>query len=104
MMRRSLARVVRMDRAEIAWRTRAAARALTDRVRTRIVAPRWNRDDLIRVLAPLPELTSAREALASRRWNDAHRALARHFIAAPRRFVIAPAAKRDLVARIRLEF
>src|SRR5205823_853911 len=103
-MRRNLARIVRMERAEIAWRTRAGARAFTDRVRTRIVAPRWKRDDLVRVLAPMPELTSAREALLSRRWTDAHGALARHFISAPQRFVISPSIRKDLVARVSAEF
>jgi len=104
MMRRNLARLARMDRAEIAWRTRAGARAGIDRVRTRLAPPRWNRGDLVRALAPLPELVPAREALSARQWDDAHRALAQHFSSAPQRFVVSPSSKHDLVSRIRVEF
>src|SRR5438105_4423348 len=104
MMPPSLARLARMDRAEIAWRATAAARTTIDRVRTRFVEPQWNREDLVHALAPLPELAPVRSALAAHTWDDAHRALARHFASAPQRFAIGPASRTAVVARIREEF
>ena len=104
MMPRSLARLARMDRSEIAWRAAAAARTAIDRVRTRLVEPRWNRESLVRAIAPAEDLDEVRRALAARAWDDAHRALARRFAAAPQRFAIAPSARASVVARIREEF
>jgi len=93
-----------MDAAEIAWRTRAAARIAIDRARARIKAPRWNRADLLRALAPADDLAGVRAALADRCWSDAHRELSRHFGGTPQRFVISPAVKEPLVGRIRSDF
>jgi hypothetical protein len=96
----ALARVARMGRAEIAWRTAAAARIAFDRTRAVIAAPKWDRRRLRSVLARTPELASVREALAYQRWDEAHRRLAAHFMQAPQRFVIAPSVRRTLVDRI----
>jgi heparinase II/III-like protein len=102
--RHHVARIARMDRAEIAWRGKTAARAMFDRVRVRFAPPQWNRDDLLRALAPSPALAVARGALADRRWDAAERELARHFARAPQRFVISPAIKTTLIQRLRAEF
>jgi hypothetical protein len=104
MMPRKLARIARMDGAEIVSRGTTAARTMRDRVRARLSRPRWNRDGLLSVLASSPELTAARSALAARRWDDAHAALSRHFAAASQRFVIAPASRQALVERLGAEF
>ena len=47
MIRRLLARLARMNGAEVAWRGAAAARTIVDRSRARFVRPGWNRDDLL---------------------------------------------------------
>ena len=104
MMPRSVARLARMDRAEVAWRGKAAARKAIDRVRGRFVEPRWNRDDLLAALESIPELAAARHALAARAWDDAHRALSDHFASAPQRFVVGPSARGSIAARVRSEF
>ena len=104
MIRRSLARLARMDGAEFAWRGSAAARILIDRARVRVAAPTWSRADLLPALAPLAELTAVRAELADHRWDDAQRELARHFAGAPRRFVLGPQSKPAMVARIHREF
>src|SRR5215831_16108505 len=59
-----ISRVVCMDRAELAWRTATALRALGDRVRTRVVEPRWNRRDLLPVLTRGAALGAVRDALS----------------------------------------
>ena len=99
-----LSRLARMDRAELTWRAAAAARIAADRLHVRVVAPAWDRGALVGLLAPSAALSEIREAVASARWPDAQRALAAHFTTAPQRFVISPAAKRDLADRIRAEF
>jgi heparinase II/III-like protein len=104
MIRRTLIRLARMDRAEIAWRGTAAARTWIDRARTRLAAPRYARTDLLAALAPGPGLHAVREALNAQRWDVAQRELATHFSAAPRRFAISPASKPALVNCIRREF
>jgi len=104
MMRRTVSRLARMDGAEIAWRGAAAARTIVDRARARIAASRWRRDDLRSVLAPLPDLAAAREALSAQRWDAAQRELTRHFAAAPQRFVIGAVNKTTVAGRIGAEF
>jgi len=99
-----LSRLARMDRAELSWRAAAAARIAADRVRVRVVSPAWDRAALVDILVPSAALSEVREAVAAARWQDAQRALAAHFTAAPQRFVINPAAKGDLANRIRSEF
>src|SRR6185295_8626518 len=103
-VRSRLSRLARMDRAELAWRAAAAARITADRLRTRIVAPTWDRGDLRGRLAPLPELSAVRDALADRRWDDAQHGLAAHFTTAPQRFVVGPRARAAIVDRIRAAF
>src|SRR5262245_3504148 len=99
-----LSRLARMDRAELTWRTAAAARIAIDRARARITPPQWDRRDLHGLLAPLPELSGVRDALAAERWTEAHRGLASHFAAAAERFVIAAATKSSFAERVRRDF
>ena len=93
-----------MDAGEVTWRGTTAARTLFDRTRTRLAAPRWSRTDLLRLLAPLDELTAVRAALKAQRWPDAQRELGRHFARAPRRFAIGPQSRPAMAERIRREF
>src|SRR5919198_1427136 len=103
MNRRWLARLARMDKRELAWRAGATARSLMDRAAAAIVKPRWNRGDLA------PRLSHATVPIASDlvragRFDEAHRALSRHFAEAPQRFVIAPPIRAALVERVAREF
>jgi len=104
MMGRSLTRIRAMDLTEILWRSRSAARTAVDRARVAAARPTWNRRDLAGRLASGPALSAARAALGRGRWLDAHNELARHFVAAPQRFVIAPGLKSSLADSIRREF
>ena len=88
MIRHSLARLARMDAAELRWRLKAHGRAAIDRAAAGLVTSTWKRERLAGVLAPLAHLAPVRSALDRRRWPDAHRELARHFTHAPQRFVI----------------
>ena len=99
-----LARLARMDAAELTWRATTVGRTLWDRARTGCASPRWSRTDLLPALAPLAELSEVRAALQRHRWDEAQRALARHIVQAPRRFTIGPQSRPALVARIRREF
>ena len=100
MIRRSVARLARMDAAEIAWRLKTGSRVVIDRAAMAFVRPRWNRAHLASALAPLPGLSSARAALAGHGWHDAHRELSRYFAHAPQQFVAGHATRRPLVERI----
>ena len=93
-----------MSAPEIAWRAAATTRIAVDRVAAGIVAPRWDRRALLRVLTFDTVLSRVRAALADERWLDAHSALTEYFVSAPQRFVIAPRLRAQLVDRIRAEF
>ena len=102
---RSLARLARMDKTELAWRSRAKARTLFDRTAAAVVRPRWNRRDLASRLSRSAEsLCKAAESLALQDFDEAHRALSRHFADAPQRFPIARAIRQALVERVVREF
>ena len=95
-----LARLARMDPAEIAWRIRAHGRIMVDRARASAWQPAWRRERLAGALASWPELDALRSALAARRWNDAQSELTRHFASTPSRFVIAAENRTAIVAAI----
>ena len=102
---RSLARLARMDKTELAWRSRAKARTLFDRTAAAVVRPRWNRRDLAsRLSRSAASLCKTAESLALQDFDEAHRALSRHFADAPQRFPIARAIRRALVERVVREF
>jgi hypothetical protein len=93
-----------MTPAELAWRGRAAARRAADRLRVAVRDPGWNRRALARRLDSAPRWRPTRDALARGRWSDAHEALTREVVGLPPRFVIAPALKDAVSARIRRVF
>ena len=104
MIERRLTRIAQMDRTEIAWRGAAAVRTAIDRIRTRAAGPQWSRGGLLTALDASPDLSPARRALAAHRWDDAQRELARCIARGRRRFVIAPAVRTELIARVRTKF
>jgi hypothetical protein len=104
MIPRTIARLARMDRRELRWRTRARAQTAIDRLRTRLQAPAWERTALAPALAPLPALAGVRADLAAGRWTEAHRRLSDHFASSPQRFLISAATRPELATRIRREF
>ena len=99
-MKTKLARLARMDRREIAWRSRAAARTAFDRARLSLVPSSWDRSDLAGAIASTPDLRAARRALAVRDWHAAHLAIVESVMDAPVRFPIAPAMRPWLAERI----
>jgi hypothetical protein len=104
MIRLPLARLARMDRAEINWRIRTTTRTMYQRVRSSLAAPAWDRRDLLSSLARTPELDTIRTALRDRRWDDAHALLSGRFATRPMRFVIAPCLQSTVRQRVRREF
>jgi hypothetical protein len=104
MTRRNLARLARMDAAEIGWRLKTAGRTMIDRAAAGLIRPRWRREQLVSALAPLPGLRSARAALVRHDWDHAHRELSRYFANAPQRFVAGQTTKGPLLADIRSTF
>ena len=104
MIRRTLAKLARMDAGELSWRGATAARTLVDRGRHRMIASRWARKDLLPRLVPSRELSTVAEHLSAQRWDAAHLALVRHFGRGPRRLPVGPHSKHALTARIHREF
>ena len=103
-LRRRLGKLARMDAAEIGSRSLTAGSAAVDRMRAMLKQPQWRTEDFVRVLARDPSLVEIRDAAAAGRWTDAHRLLSRRIAEAPQRFVIAPAARPDVVERITGDF
>jgi uncharacterized heparinase superfamily protein len=89
-----------MDRRELAWRSRAAARIAFDRAKMSLRPSCWDRADLAGAIASTPELRPLRRALAARDWNAAHLAIGESVVAAPVRFPIAPSMRLWLGERI----
>jgi hypothetical protein len=83
-----LKRLRSMDGAELRFRATAAIRSRVSRARTAIAPSTWRRESL--VLADLPSLAEAKQALRRRDWLAAHRALARHFTSRDPRFPLDP--------------
>jgi len=103
-MRRTLAKLARMDAHEISWRGTVAARTAFDRARLRVTGSGWSRTDLLPRLAASDELSRVRDALSTRSWDAAQAALTVHFAGAPRRFAINPHSRRPIVEHILREF
>jgi hypothetical protein len=95
-----LARIARMDAAEAAWRGRTAARNAAQRTAFALRQPQWNRAALASALAPDAALAAVRRALSARNWHAANRALQRHVIERSPRFVLRPADRASIAARI----
>ena len=102
---RWLERVGRMDRAEIVFRARAAARQKTELVTTAWRPSGWRREALAARLVPsVGPVGTALERLDARDWLGAHRALAEHFHRRVSRFLISPHALPELADAVRQQF
>jgi hypothetical protein len=101
---RTAARVLAMDRAELAWRTRAAARIAADRARAAVVSPEWHRGSIHRALASAREFHGMRRLAKAGDWPRLHVGLAAYFATTPPRFVIGPSLRDATIARIRSRF
>src|SRR5262249_8491775 len=100
-----LDRIARMDAPEIAWRGRTLARSIVERAAPAPREPRWDRTRLRPARARHREVAArGPAALREYRWLDAHRALSNHLAHGGSQFVIRPADRRDIVARIRRRF
>jgi hypothetical protein len=104
MTRRRLARLTRMDRAELWWRAGAGARIAFDRTRTAVRQPRWDRRQLQPLLTQGWELDEIHRALGRQQWAEAHRGLSRHFANSEHGFVLRHSHRDAIVARIRDDF
>ena len=63
-----LSRLRRMTFEEGRWRASALARTFGDRIRTRLMTPRWRREDLVGALAPDVVDAATRGAIARQDW------------------------------------
>jgi hypothetical protein len=104
MMGRRLARLLRMDRAELMWRGSAGARIAADRIWTTVHRPRWDRRQLQPLLSGCAALDDVHRALRKEQWRDAHRALSRHFVSSPPRFPLSHGCRSSLAACVRRLF
>jgi uncharacterized heparinase superfamily protein len=104
MIARTLARLVAMDAAELAWRVRTAGRQAIDRGHAALAAPVWKREVLPHILARTRELDGVRAAAVGGRWGDAHAELAGRLSTQPARFIIAPSLRRHIVNQVSREF
>src|SRR4051812_17847527 len=71
----SVARLRRLTREEVAWRTRTAARIQRDRVAVKLRASQWDRHSLLQVLGPEARRSVA-DAVERGDWPSAQRQLA----------------------------
>jgi hypothetical protein len=104
MMGRKLTRLGRMGRAELMWRASATARIAADRIRASVHRPCWDRRQLQPLLTECPALEEVHRALRTQQPDDAHRALARHFVCSPPRFPLSQSGSGPLAARVRRHF
>ncbi|PYR29295.1 MAG: hypothetical protein DMF98_00285 [Acidobacteria bacterium] len=104
MIRRTLARVAQMDRAELVWRAGAGARIARDRAVAAVRQPHWDRRQLRSRLAPDDGLDDVRRSLGQRQWLDAHCALSRYFVTAPQRFPLSQSRRRSIVEHVHARF
>jgi hypothetical protein len=102
---RWLQRVRRMDRDELLFRARTAARAKAEYIAGAWRPRRWRRQDLAGLLRPSAgPLAIAVERLGAGDWARAHRALAEHFHRRVSRFPLSPHALPEVAEAIRDRF
>ena len=99
-LRQRLARLRRPSSTELAWRARATARQVADRVTTAVRPPAWHRPALARALTPVGEIREICFLLDAGRIDDANRALASHVQRRPVRFVVHPSMRESVVRRV----
>jgi uncharacterized heparinase superfamily protein len=100
----TIRRAMGMDRAELAWRGRAALRIAAGRAGAAIRHPQWRRRDLSRAISGGPEFRNLRRLAEHGEWQRLHRELATAFATDPPRFVVAPALRAATAARISARF
>src|SRR5687767_9947670 len=85
-----LKRLGRMSPDEVVWRTRVVARTHGQRLAARMRTPRWERQDLRRVLQPEVLDAATRRAIDASDWDAAQRLIEDRIGSRPSRFVIDP--------------
>jgi hypothetical protein len=101
----SLARLLRADSAEFAFRGKQLARIALERVNVATGRERWNRDRLATILSgDSHKVVSARSKAAIGQWKDAHDLLREHFSERPPRFPLNPAERESVAQSIRERF
>jgi hypothetical protein len=102
---RILTRVTRMDREELMFRARVAARSEAARLASALTPRRWQRRRLAPRLQPMAgPLANAVERLEAGDWAAAHRSLTHYFHARESRFPLSPASLPAFTAEIRDKF
>ena len=96
----TVARLRRMTRDEVSWRTRQVGRAAAQRLGVRVRPPRWSRDDLAGVLAEGVLDGSAHAGDGQSRWEAAHAELARVIRARTSRFALDSASAATLGSQV----
>jgi hypothetical protein len=85
-------RLRQMTRDEVRWRLVTLLRSSALHAASRLRGPRWERGDILSVLAPAAR-DAVRSAAASHRWQDVHDELAARLGSRPSRFVLDPASR-----------
>jgi uncharacterized heparinase superfamily protein len=85
-----------MSREEIAWRTRAATRTVTDRMAGRLRLSRWGRAEICSVVTDDVADLPLRAAIAAGEWSTVHDSLVQRIRARASRFVLDPASAAGL--------
>jgi hypothetical protein len=99
-----LARIGRMNGAELRWRSTTAVRNALQQAAARLRKPEWRRHDLAAALLQTPASAPILAALRQEDWTGAHRLLATACIAHPPLFVIAPSMREAVVGQLRATF
>jgi hypothetical protein len=87
-----LDRLRQMTRDELRWRLLTHLRSTAQRAAASVRQPRWQRADVLRVLAPDTRQLVRADAEAAR-WQAVHEALADRLLSRPARFVLDPAGR-----------
>jgi hypothetical protein len=99
-MLKALQRIRGMSGAELSWRAQTTARTLAQSAAVRVRPPRWERQRVAEVLSPSLLDPPCRAAIARGDWQYLQDALARRILGRPSRFVLDPAAARDVTAAV----
>jgi hypothetical protein len=101
----SFGRLLRMNRAELAFRGRQLGRIALERVNVAAGRERWRRDRLAAILSDRCDgVASARAAASGGQWTRAHELLSAHFSQREPRFPLDPARRQTLAEAIRERF
>ena len=98
---RRLQRVRRLSAQEVQWRARSGLHTMSERAHARLAPPRWDREDITRVLDERTLSTLSHRLLRRRDWLAVHDALASAINSRQTRFVLEPRTAALLCERIR---